>query len=202
MKKSIFLALAAFSLVATVQGVQVEWTSGELAFNGLASIKSVTGYYYVVSGETAGTIASKYASGSWGTSDLIDTSATGWSLKDGATYSEKFTTTADTAAPWEVSYTQNYTGTEDEYVIAVYEATTEFGGKYAIATIGYFDYDATNEIEPGYGVNSATTGLGSDAQTFNTDNTANGGWAAVPEPTTVALLALGIAAVGLKRKVA
>ena len=30
---------------------------------------------------------------------------------------------------------------------------------------------------------------------------AGGGWTAVPEPTTVALLALGLAAVGMKRKV-
>ena len=30
----------------------------------------------------------------------------------------------------------------------------------------------------------------------------SGGWTAIPEPTTVALLALGLAAVGLKRKVA
>ena len=31
---------------------------------------------------------------------------------------------------------------------------------------------------------------------------ASGGWVAIPEPTTVALLALGLAALGLKRKVA
>ena len=200
MKKNIVFALAALSLVATVHGVNVDWTSGDLSFNATAPIKSVTGYYYVLSSGTAGENAAQalFESGEWGSSDLINTSSTGWSLKDTFAGASLLTPQpTDDSAPWNVNYTQNNVSA-DEYVIAVYEATTEFGGKYAIATIGYFDYDDTNVLEPGIGAGSVTSGLGSDAISYNKD----GGWAAVPEPTTVALLALGLAAVGLKRKVA
>lgn len=198
--KNLVLALAALSLVATARGATVEWTSGDLSFNATAPIKSVTGYYYVLSSGTAGENAAKdlFESGEWGSSDLINTSSTGWKLKDTFAGASLLTPQpTDDSAPWNVNYTQNNVSA-DEYVIAVYEATTEFGGKYAIASIGYFDYDEDNTLDDNYGINSVTRGIGSDAITYNKDN----GWAAVPEPTTVALLALGLAAVGLKRKVA
>ena len=193
MKKSFVFALAALTLVASVKGVQVEWTSGELDVSSIAPITSVTAYYFVVTGNTA--LENAFL-GNYDTSTLLETSDKDWTLKDGtAASAATFTAGPDNSAPFEVSTTRDVTA--DEYVVVVYEATSAFGGKYVIANMGYVALDATNELEPGIdSEKSVTFGLGSDALAYE------GGWTAVPEPTTVALLALGLAAVGLKRKVA
>ena len=202
------LALVLFSATMVSMGAQVEWSSGDMtsAFSSLVGpITSVEASYYVIN-ETAAPsdMVALYQSGDWATSDLITAKeGGGWELNSEyqSYVSDTGSATADAAANFNAVWEQKddtATYIPSEYVIAVYEAKNAMGGSYAIATIGYHNDGQSNELEPGKEVGSYTNDLGIDAFNYNTGSK----WTAVPEPTTVALLALGLAALGLKRKVA
>ena len=201
--KSFALVLAAFSLTLVAHAATVEWTSGDLDVSSLEPISSVDAYYYVINGDSASELASKFVSGNWSTSDLVDNKG---NLK--STYAKDVTTTASSPSDvtvakngniYTANWNQNFTGT-DEYVVAVYVANTVYGGSYAVATIGHYEADPSNVLE-GYNTQTSSfSGIGEEALNYAAQS--GSAWTAVPEPTTVALLAIGLAAVGLKRKIA
>ena len=210
--KKFSITIMAIAVASLVQAVQVDWTSGDLrsAVLSRSDIDSVTAYYYVVSGTTASEIADLYSANSYATSDLTSyfTDANGnvvdlsSGLAEGKTGTLKGTDTVEKengSWPDPVLANASFDVTDDSYVLAIYVAKSEFGGSYALASIGFVDVDPASQV--GYDIeNSYTGGMGSDAYAY--DAAHGGAWTAVPEPTTVALLALGFAIVGLKRKVA
>ena len=207
MKKG-FISLAVASLALFAQSATVDWTSGDLsnAVLGQSDIKSITAYYYVLTDQTA--LETAYnQSGGYTTRDLQQFFNDDGTLKEGYTATANDQVEVDMSkSPKQANYTQTGVN-DDEYILAVYVAKSAFGGSYALASIGYVDIDSDSVVgsaggnDPGYNVsNSYVSGMGFDAYAYEAAN--GGGWTAVPEPTTVALLALGLAAVGMKRKVA
>lgn len=193
MKKFAFAMLAV--LVAAVsQAAQVTWTSGDLASLKTADIQSIEGYYYTINEATYSELADASQE------NLYNAFYKGEAINVGGV--EKTYTPIALSGKVEendrgsINWTDS-SATVPAYVVAVYVAKSQYGGSYALASL------ATDSV-----TTDSVTGL-EDPDTVRNSNIGvsayyNGGgsWAAVPEPTTVALLALGLAAVGMKRKVA
>ncbi|MBP5544094.1 MAG: PEP-CTERM sorting domain-containing protein [Kiritimatiellae bacterium] len=209
MKKSI-IAIFALSVASVIQATQVNWTSGNLASAvanaktlGVSGEGAIKAYYYVLSGsdtisdldgESVASLAGQGLSAEqqkalfdtyFDKTDTIDprggADATSDLVKRGSTVG--------------TSWNQTLAEDTEEYVLTLYVADTQYGGQYALAAIGHHVPTGDGEFEDYE--REVTSGLATMAYA-----NAGGGWTAVPEPTTVALLALGLAAVGMKRKVA
>lgn len=189
MKKLFVLFLAAL-VAGLTQAVQVDWSSGDLNDILPGDAQSVTAYYIVLDATAAEQMKGKTSEEIYYTYFNEDNTPKADAWPKG----ENMTATVEMNSLGGASWSQDIGDNSSAYVVAIYKADSVWGGSYALATVATYDENGGEFEDPDASTNDDIAG------TAYTNNSSS--WVAVPEPTTVALLALGLAAIGLKRKVA
>ena len=182
MKKTMLTIVAGLALALTTQAAQVDWESANNAViwkaSGTTTAPIGTSFYLVlddyVAGITAAIVGETFSGSTLGVLDMATTSNTKGYIEANPTPDSALLQTG---------------GTVYNYRVLVFDTV---GGVPHYQFSAALDNMAYIPADPEYG-EVAKVAFG--ATNFNVE-----AWEAVPEPTSLALLALGVAAIGLRRK--
>ena len=193
--KKILSFLAVAIIAAASQAATITWSSGTMytakddtgAWSTDRAKGSVTAVYLIVDQSTYNSYAGK-------AEDIYKD----WSTLEGKATrkSDAITSGNNGQAKWEDDKGgAGYVKADGTiYALALYTYTHATYGDFYIAGAGSAYVNDLGEVEGAYGGLASSVGSWSAVPSSTPDP--------IPEPTTVALLAIGLAAVGLKRKVA
>lgn len=183
--KKLLVMMFAMAFVGVASAATITWQSGvlytpEKAEGGNSDTKAkgtVSYAYYLISADDYATVNSMTKA------DDVFALAEGKTAKDSGT-------TSGTTSKANYKQTDAVVG-QTYYMLALYTTTATFDGK-----------DVEFKMWGTASVTSPSTGVAQTSAEMATGNSWKGASTPVPEPTAIALIALGLAAVGLKRKVA